>query len=141
MYFLSSFVLHKHIAKTAGPHIDFRLQIPNRDLLASFAIPKSVIPKKPGDKVLAVRGSDHGHYWLHVENMEIPDGSYGAGSISTLQRGKAEIEGWSSSHITFVIHGDKNTEYFNGRYALIKFAGKKTHDRENLWVLVKTKKQ
>lgn len=141
MYSLEKFILHKHDAKTAGLHWDFRVSIPNRDLLASFAIPKARIPQKPGDKVLLVRTSDHGRYWLNIENMTIPDGEYGAGEITTLQKGVCEIEGWSNNHITFVIHGDKNIEYFNGRYALIKFKGSKTHDRENLWVLVKTKKQ
>ena len=141
MYSLESFVLHKHLAKAAGPHLDFRVSIPNKDLLESFALPKGVVPKNPGEKVLAVQGSPHGRYWLHVENMDIPDGSYGAGKITTVQRGKVEIEGWSKLHITFIIRDTQTQEGFNGRYALIKFKGGKTHDRDNLWVLVKTKKQ
>ena len=140
MYSYEKYVLHKHSANTAGLHWDLRISIPNRDLLASFAIPKAKIPKIPGEKVLCVKTSDHGRYWLNIENMTIPDGEYGAGEISTISKGVCEIEGWSSSHITFYIHSDVK-ESFHGRYALIKFAGKKTHDRENLWVLVKTKKQ
>jgi hypothetical protein len=141
MFAIERFILHEHNAKQAGLHLDFRISQPGRDLLASYALPKAIIPKNPGDKVLAVRGNDHGRYFLNIEKMEIPDGDYGAGFMKKVQGGTVEVEGWSNNHITFIIHGDKNTEYFNGRYALIKFAGKKTHDRENLWVLVKTKKQ
>lgn len=141
MFSIERFILHEHNAKIAKLHYDFRVSIPGRDLLASFAIPKCVIPKNPGDKVLAVRGNDHGRYFLNIDHMVIPPGDYGEGIMKKIQGGIVEIEGWSNTHITFVIHGDKNTEYFNGRYALIKFKGSKTHDRENLWVLVKTKKQ
>lgn len=140
MYSLEQFIIHQHDAKQAGLHFDLRISIPNRDLLASFALPKMRIPQSPGDKVLAVRTNDHGRYWINVDKMDIPDGEYGAGKITTFDKGRIEIEGWSKDHITFQIRSSVK-DSFNGRYALIKFKGGKTHDRDNLWVLVKTKKQ
>lgn len=139
-YSVEKYVLHKHDAKTSGLHYDLRVSIPNRDLLASFALPKAKIPQKPGEKVLAVRTNDHGRYWLNIENMTIPKGEYGEGEITTLQRGVCEIEGWSNNHITFRIKGDTK-DLLNGRYALIKFRGTKSGDRNNLWILLKTKEQ
>lgn len=139
MYSTEQFVLHKHEAKTAGDHYDFRISIPNRSMLASFAIPKMNIPTKPGDKSLLIRTSDHGRMWLFFKG-EIPEGQYGAGTISIIQSGSVDIEGWSTKHITFVIN-DEKSKYFNGRYALIKFKGSKSSDKNNLWILVKTKKQ
>lgn len=141
MFANERFILHEHNAKTAGLHYDLRIKIPNRELLASFALPKAKIPQNPGEKVLAVRTNDHGLYFLNVDHMIIPPGDYGEGEIKSVQKGICEIEGWGKEHITFIIKGEKNTPYFNGRFALIKFKGKKNSDRDNLWVLVKTKKQ
>lgn len=140
MFAIERYILHKHDAKTAGLHLDFRVSIPSRDSLASFAIPKAKIPQNPGDKCLCVRGSDHGRVWLNIEDMTIPDGDYGAGKISTISKGICEIEGWSNNHITFRINSDIK-ESFSGRYALIRFSGSKSGDRNNLWILVKTKTQ
>ena len=131
---LEKFILHKHVSKTAGLHYDLRISIPNSDLLASFAIPKARVPKFPGEKVLCVKTSDHGRYWLNIENMTIPDGEYGAGEITNLQRNVCDIERWYANYITFIVPNDVNNEYFNGRYSLIRFKGS---DRENLWILVK----
>lgn len=141
MYSTEKFIIHTHLAKKAGPHIDLRIGIPNRDSLASFALPKSKIPQNPGEKVLAVRGADHGRVWANIDNMEIPDGDYGAGTISTMQKGTCQIEGWSHSHITFRVNGSSVKGGLDGRYALIRFRGSKSGDRNNLWVLLKTKVQ
>jgi bifunctional non-homologous end joining protein LigD len=136
-YSIVSYVIHEHKADRAGIHWDFRMQIPNKNLLASFALPKSQFPKKPGDKVLAVRTNDHGRYWLYMNNTTIPKGEYGAGTIKIIQDGKAEILGWSNTHITFKIKGRK----VSGRYSLIKFKPKRAEGNVDTWFLVKTKKQ
>lgn len=128
------YVIHEHDAKRAGHHLDFRIKFPNKNLAASWAIPKGEFPRKPGEKVLAVRTNDHGRYWLYIDNLTIPEGEYGAGTIKILQKGKAEIYGWSDKHITFVIKGS----VANGRYSIIKFNGRK-EDKGNTWVLIKTK--
>lgn len=141
MYSTERFVIHEHDANTAGLHYDLRISIPNRDSLASFAIPKHKIPQKEGDKVLAVKTHDHGRIWLSIDNMTIPEGQYGAGSINIFQAGVCQIEGWSYSHITFRVNGSSVKEGLDGRYALIKFRGGKSGDRDNLWVLLKTKTQ
>lgn len=140
MYSIEPFVIHSHNADTAGLHFDLRVQIPNRSSLASFALPKHKIPQNPGEKVLAVRGADHGKMWLYVDNLEIPKGNYGAGTIEIFQTGKCEIEGWSNNHITFRVKGTVK-DGLDGRFALIRFRGSKTSDRNNLWILIKTKEQ
>ena len=134
------FVLHEHDAKTANLHYDLRISIPNRDTLASFALPKAQLPEKPGDKLLAVRTHDHGRMWLNIDHMVIPKGDYGEGVVKKIQSGVCEIEGWSNNYITFVIKGD-DKDLLNGRYALIKFRGSKSGDRDNLWIFLKTRQQ
>jgi len=136
MYSIQPYVIHVHDALKAGQHWDLRIQIPNKRLLASWAIPRAVFPKNPGDKVLAVKVNDHGRYWLYMDNQTIPKGEYGAGTIKILQKGNAEIEGWSNNHITFRIRG----RVVNGRYVLIKFKPR-PGEKEDTWYLVKTKRQ
>lgn len=139
-YSIEKFVLHEHDAQTAGLHYDLRITIPNRDTLASFALPKHEVPRKPGDKLLAVRTNDHGRMWLNIDHMIIPKGDYGEGVVKTAQRGVCEIEGWSNNYITFHIKAD-DKDLLNGRYALIKFKGSKNGDRDNLWIFLKTRQQ
>jgi len=134
MLFKVPYVIHKHDATHAGLHFDLRMKIPKKRLLASFALPKCKFPKKSGEKVLAVRTPDHGRYWLYYQG-EIPKGEYGAGTIKIVQKGEAEIYGWSKKHITFRIEGD----VANGKYSLIKFKGKR--DKVNTWILVRVKNQ
>jgi len=134
MSFTVPYVIHKHDADRAGSHYDLRIKIPKKRLLASFALPKLKFPKDSTEKVLAIRTNDHGRYWMYYQG-EIPKGEYGAGKISIVQKGQAEIFGWNSKHITFSIEGPIAT----GRFSLIKFKGKR--DNANTWILIKTKEQ
>lgn len=138
-YFLSKYVLQVHDAHLAGNHYDLRIQIPNKKLMASWAIPKAHIPKVIGEKVLAIRTMDHGLHWYSIDEMDIEDGAYGAGHIKTIQKGNAEIEGWSETYITFTV---SSGDTLNGRYALIKFKGvKRTDKKDNLFILIKLNKK
>lgn len=140
MFSLEKFAIYEHDAHTAGKHFDLRITIPHRDTVASFALPKARVPEKPGDKLLAVRTHDHGRAWIAMDHMVIAKGQYGEGVSTVIQRGVCEIQGWSNNYITFVIKGDKK-DLLNGRYALIKFQGNKSGDRDNLWIFLKTRQQ
>ena len=124
------FVLQLHEAKRAGRHYDLRLQYPYKKSLASWALTKAKIPKKIGEKVLAMRTEDHDKSWLRFQG-EIPEG-YGAGKVKIEQRGNVEILGWYDKAITFKVSGSP----MNGKYALIKF---KSIQKKNSWLLVKSR--
>lgn len=136
MYSILQYVIHEHNAIRAGLHYDLRIKIPNKNLIASWALPKAEFPKFPGDKKLAVRVNDHGRYWLYIDNLDIPEGEYGAGHVKIVQKGLAEVEGWSDKYITFNIKGRIAT----GRYSLIKIVPKEKNPQD-IWVLVKNKDQ
>lgn len=140
MYSLEQYILVEHDAKIAGKHIDLRISIPNRSMLASFAIPKGNIPQVPGTKVLMIRTHNHGRYHLYIDNMDIPDGEYGAGTIKKLEKGNVEVIGWSDKYITLQF---RNSSYFaSGRYLMVKFKGKQKRDKgqQDLWIMMKLKK-
>lgn len=127
---MSQYVIHEHLALRAGKHWDLRIQIPRKRLLASWALPKSYIPTKYGEKVLAVRGHDHGAYWLYFEGS-IPKGEYGAGTIKILEKGTLEVLGWSDRFWTIIGNGN----LFQGRYHLTKFKPKEK--KTDTWILLK----
>lgn len=129
------YVIHNHeTANRSGNHWDLRIKYPDRRMLADWSIPKAKFPDE-GEKLLAVKGMDHGFYWLHVDNMVIPKGDVGAGTIKIIQKGTLSVEGWSPRHITFYIEGPKVT----GRYTLIRFKAKEKNT--DTWALMKTKVQ
>jgi len=125
------FVLQTHDAYKAGKHYDLRLQYQNRSKLASWALTKYVIPKKPGDRVLAVHTPDHSKTWLKFQGG-IPRGEYGGGQVKITQRGTAEILQWYDKVITFKISGRP----MNGKYALVKY---KETQKADMWLLVKAR--
>lgn len=124
------FVLHRHEAKKAGLHYDLRLKYPTKKVLASWAIPKATVPMNIGDKLLAVRTPDHPMEWLKFGG-EIPDGSYGAGIVTIVQRGYVELLSWSTYAITFIAYGNP----LNGKYSLIKFKSKERNTET--WLFIK----
>lgn len=135
MYALLPYVIHEHHAKHAGLHFDLRIKYPNKNLLASWALPKAKFPEKPGEKILALKVNDHGKYWLNVDSMEIPEGDHGHGHLFAVQKGVAEVEGWGPNFVTFNIKGKIAT----GRFTLIKMKPRGKDQEE--WILVKNKDQ
>lgn len=131
---LLPYVIQEHKAKKAGRHYDLRIKYPTKKFLASWALPKTKVPKKPGEKVLAVRTSDHDMSWLEWEGT-IPTGKGGAGTVDIVQSGILELLSWSSRLISFRIDGGP---ILNGKYALILYKrGKKQTD----WLLIKAKEK
>jgi len=130
---LVPFILHLHLAHRAGRHYDLRLQYPYKKTLASWALTKAKIPKVLGDKVLAVQTEDHDKSWLTFRG-NIPEGSYGAGTVKIEQKGEAEILGWYNKAIIFRVSGSP----MNGKYSLIKFKIR-NKNKNNNWLLIKSK--
>ena len=127
------FVLQRHDAKKAGLHVDLRLRYPYKQSLASWALPKANIPQTTGDRMLAVRTSDHPMDWMNFHGT-IPEGSGGAGTVEIIQSGKAEIMEWTNKLISFRVEGP----IMNGRYALILMKrGNKPGQTQ--WLLIKGK--
>lgn len=102
------FVIHEHSASRL--HWDLRLE---RDgVLASWAIPKS-LPQEPRDNRFAAHTEDHPLEYLHFEG-EIPQGQYGAGTMTIWDQGTYDCLKWEPRKIEVALHGQR----LDGRYAL-----------------------
>jgi len=110
------FVVHEHDASHL--HYDLRLEIAG--VLRSYAIPKEP-PIKEGIKRLAIQTEDHPLEYADFEGM-IPEGMYGAGTVSIWDSGEFVIEKEKEEELLFELKGRK----LIGKYALIrtKFKGK-----------------
>ncbi|MEI7433788.1 MAG: DNA polymerase ligase N-terminal domain-containing protein [Methanomicrobiales archaeon] len=105
------FVIHEHHARNL--HFDLRLE---RDgVLKSWAVPKGV-PLVPGEKHLAVAVEDHPLDYGHFEGT-IPEGEYGAGTVSIWDNGTYETKHWNHEKIEITFHGKK----LGGLYVLVRF--------------------
>jgi bifunctional non-homologous end joining protein LigD len=104
------FVVQRHDARRL--HYDFRLE---RDgALASWAVPKGV-PLEPGQQHLAVHVEDHPLDYATFEG-EIPEGSYGAGTVEIWDKGTYELlEEKRNGGLTVRLHGKK----LDGVWALV----------------------
>jgi len=118
------FVVHEHHARNL--HFDLRLE---RDgVLKSWAVPKGV-PLVTGEKHLAVAVEDHQLDYRLFEGT-IPEGEYGAGTVSIWDSGQYESKHWDNNKIEITFHGSR----LEGPYVLVRFnrAGK------NNWLLFRT---
>src|SRR6266550_3954197 len=134
------FVIQEHHASHL--HYDFRLEADG--VLKSWAVPKQP-SMDPSQKRLAVRVEDHPLAYADFEG-EIPEGQYGAGTVSIWDHGAYEnlmenkpepqtvTEGIDAGRLEFVLHGEK----LQGRFALIHMKGRDRGGKEN-WLLIKMK--
>jgi bifunctional non-homologous end joining protein LigD len=127
----NTFVVQKHAARHL--HYDFRLAI--EDTLKSWAVPKGP-SLNPNDKRLAVRTEDHPMDYANFEG-NIPEGSYGAGTVMVWDRGTFQVEGkvdaieqLDRGEIKFGLNGEK----LNGSFAIIKI---KSSQKGNEWLMIK----
>ena len=114
-------------------HYDLRLELDG--VLKSWAITRGP-SLDPSDKRLAVRTEDHPVDYITFEGI-IPEGHYGAGTVLLWDRGEWEPigdphEGMEKGKLAFHLRGER----LKGRWALVRFKGKKNEKREN-WLLIK----
>lgn len=129
------FVVQRHHASRV--HYDFRLEIDGA--LKSWAVPKGP-SLNPKDKRLAVQVEDHPLSYGSFEGS-IPEGNYGAGTVSIFDEGKyipLEVKSdqeflkqWKSGNIKFKLEG----KVLKGDFALVRMH---TGDDKN-WLLIKHK--
>jgi len=111
---LPRFVVQEHHARRL--HWDLRLE--HEGALASWAVPKG-IPPDPKRNGLAVRTEDHPLEYLDFHG-EIPEGSYGAGTMTIWDRGVYEVHKWRDVEVMVTLHGER----VQGRYVLFHTRGK-----------------
>ena len=127
------FVVQKHSATRL--HYDFRLAIDG--VLKSWAVPKGP-SLNTSDKRLAVMTEDHPLEYGGFEG-NIPEGSYGAGTVMVWDRGSFLLEGNLSveeqikkGDLKFTLNGEK----LRGSFVLVKI---KHSEKGNEWLLIKHK--
>jgi len=111
------FVVQEHSARRL--HWDLRLE--HDGVAASWAIPNG-IPEDPSENRKAVHTEDHPLEYLEWEG-EIPQGEYGAGTMTIWDAGTYELEKWEPGKVMVDFHGER----LRGRYALFR-AGKAEKD-------------
>lgn len=119
---LSRFVVQEHHASHL--HWDFRLEMDG--VLKSWAIPKGP-PKESGIRRLAVMTEDHPIGYIDFQGT-IPEGLYGAGTVSIWDSGTFDLLEREPKKLTFVLHGSR----LHGGFALINTRG-------DQWIILKTK--
>ncbi len=129
----NTFVVQKHAARRL--HYDFRLAIDGT--LKSWAVPKGP-SLNPDDKRLAVRTEDHPLDYANFEG-NIPEGSYGAGTVMVWDRGTFQVEGKDHAakqvergEIKFALNGEK----LRGSFVIVKL---KHSEKGNEWLMIKHK--
>jgi len=127
----NTFVIQKHAARRL--HYDFRLAI--QGTLKSWAVPKGP-SLNPNDKRLAVQTEDHPLDYANFEG-NIPEGSYGAGTVMVWDRGTFQVEGkvdagkqLERGEIKFTLNGDK----VRGSFVIVKL---KNSEKGNEWLMIK----
>ena len=126
----SRFVIHRHQARRL--HYDLRLEIGGA--LASWAVPQGPT-LDPKIKRLAVHVEDHPIAYGDFEGT-IPQGNYGAGTVTIWDRGTFEVLGdvpvekqLERGDFKFQLHGRK----LLGNFALVKLKNSKKDE----WLLLK----
>ncbi|HDZ61830.1 MAG TPA: hypothetical protein ENH40_01635 [Nitrospirae bacterium] len=117
---MNRFVIQEH--KATRLHWDFRLE--KDGVLKSWAVPKGP-PEKKGVKRLAIEVEDHEIDYIDFQGT-IPEGEYGAGTVSIWDKGTYQMESESEKRIVFELTGKK----LKGRYSLV-------HLKDKQWLLIK----
>jgi len=129
------FVVQEHYA--SHHHFDFRLELPadffesdepsGPIVLKSWAVPKGISNEK-GVKRLAVQVEDHPVDYIGFEGT-IPEGQYGAGTVSIWDKGTFEVTHKKPKSLKFVLNGER----LKGEYHLIHTG----RGKGNEWLIFK----
>ncbi len=114
------FVVQEHHAQKL--HWDVRLEIDG--VLKSWAVPKGP-PLVKGIRRLAVKVEDHPMEYLEFEGV-IPEGNYGAGTVSIWDRGYYTLVDRKPHKLVLVLLGEK----LKGGYVLVR-------TKDNQWLMIK----
>lgn len=98
-------------------------------MLKSWAVPKG-LPEVSGERRLAIAVEDHELSYISFEGT-IPEGEYGAGTVSIADHGTYEPVTWGDDRIEVVLNGAR----FTGKYVLVRF--RKAGEKE--WLVMKAK--
>lgn len=121
------FVVQDHYA--TSHHHDFRLL--HDGVLKSWAVPKGV-PERPGVKHLAMQTEDHPAAYGSFEGT-IPEGQYGAGTVTIWDRGPLTVKEWEDDKIVVELSGKR----LSGTYALVRFKGREGSSKN--WLIMRTR--
>lgn len=129
-----SFVVQHHLA--SHEHHDFRLELDG--VLKSWAVPK-LVSKTAGVRRLAVEVEDHPLAYGSFEGR-IPEGEYGAGTVSIYDSGTWEPEGdphqgLRDGKLSFALHGKK----LKGNWVLVRTSEAENRTKPQ-WLLIKRKR-
>jgi len=102
------------IQRHEASHLHWDLRLEFNGVLKSWAVPKEPA-KEPGIKRLAIQTEDHPLPYALFEG-EIPEGQYGAGSVSIWDKGTFNLLEKTADKILFDVYGIR----LNGVYCLIK---------------------
>ncbi|MEJ7798415.1 MAG: DNA ligase D [Solirubrobacteraceae bacterium] len=119
------FVVQEHHATRL--HWDLRLE--HDGVAVSWAIPNA-IPEDPSDNRLAVHTEDHPLEYLEFEG-DIPQGSYGAGTMRIWDRGTYEQHKFDRDKVEITFHGER----LNGRYGLFPLKRRKGEAPGKDWMI------
>jgi bifunctional non-homologous end joining protein LigD len=108
------FVIQQHDATRL--HWDLRLE--HDGVLLSWALPRG-LPPTPDRNHLAVHTEDHPLEYLTFHG-EIPEGSYGAGSMTIWDSGTYDLHELTDTKTVVTLHGERA----NGRFALFQTRGR-----------------
>lgn len=127
-----SFVVQKHAARRL--HYDFRLEMGGA--LASWAVPKGP-SLNPKERRLAVEVEDHPLDYGDFEGS-IPQGEYGAGSVTVWDRGSwtpdgDPVAGRRKGRLKFRLSGEK----LRGGWTLVRMKPRHRDTKANNWLLIK----
>lgn len=121
------FVVQEHHARRL--HYDFRLE--SGGVLKSWAVPKG-IPEDTKQRHLAVETEDHPLEYANFAGT-IPEGQYGAGTVSIWDKGCYSVKVWEQDKIEVILDGER----LKGRYVLVRLK----RGGEKDWLLLKGKEQ
>jgi bifunctional non-homologous end joining protein LigD len=107
------FVVQEHHARSL--HWDLRLE--HDGVLWSWAVPKG-LPVRAKPNHLAVRTEDHPLEYLEFHG-EIPDGQYGAGSMTVWDHGVYDAEKLRDDEVIVTLHGER----VDAKFALFRTKG------------------
>ncbi|MFW6450124.1 MAG: DNA polymerase ligase N-terminal domain-containing protein [Nanoarchaeota archaeon] len=108
------FVIQKHYAKNL--HWDLRLEM--YGVFKSWAVPKEP-PNEPKVRRLAIQVDDHALEYADFEG-EIPEGSYGAGTVQIWDKGTYRMIDRKDFKLIFELRGDK----LQGEFTLVQMKDK-----------------